>query len=189
MSTSASDPATQTPLPSGLWRVDPARSSVEFQVRHLGVATVAGRFREFEGMLDVGADGAEVHGTVATASVDTGDRKRDENLLSAGFFDAVNNPQISFTSNAVRMLGREDVEIDGDFTINGSTRRLTLTGTVRSREQDAKGAERLGIRAGGKISRSDYDMRFRAALAAGNAAVGDRVKIALDLSAVRADGG
>ena len=50
--------STETFLPTGTWKVDPVHSSVEFQVKHLGIATVKGQFNEFEGTLEVGPDGA-----------------------------------------------------------------------------------------------------------------------------------
>ena len=72
MSTQSGAPAAATiPVPTGTWKVDPVHSSVEFQVKHLGIATVKGQFKEFEGTLEVGPEGAVAYGTVKTASVDS----------------------------------------------------------------------------------------------------------------------
>src|SRR6202167_5806946 len=99
--------ATQTPLPIGTWNVDPIHSSVEFQVKHLGIATVKGQFKEFEGTLDVTPDGINAYGTVETASVDTREPQRDGHLRSADFFDADQNPQITFKSTSVKAIDDE----------------------------------------------------------------------------------
>ena len=122
---SAAEPATiaATALPTGTWKVDPVHSSVEFHVKHLGIATVKGQFKEFEGTLEVGPDGARASGTVQVASVDTREPQRDAHLRSADFFDADTNPQISFSSTAIRQLDEESFEIEGELSIHGVTRR------------------------------------------------------------------
>ena len=108
MSTESAAPATDTAsaLPTGTWKVDPVHSSVEFQVKHLGIATVKGLFKEFEGTLKVGPDGAVAYGTVQTASVDTREPARDEHLRSADFFEVDKYPEIGFRSTAIRATGR-----------------------------------------------------------------------------------
>src|ERR1700735_2744386 len=118
----ADTPATQTPLPTGTWKIDPVHSSVEFQVKHLGIATVKGQFKEFEGTLEVTPDGISAYGSVVTASVDTREPQRDGHLRSADFFDADQHPQITFKSTSVRALDDEDFEVEGDFTLHGVTR-------------------------------------------------------------------
>ena len=86
---------TTTPL-TGTWSVDPSHSNVEFSVKHLGIATVKGAFREFEGTLVIGEDLATASGTVQVASVDTNEPQRDAHLRSADFFDAENHPELTF---------------------------------------------------------------------------------------------
>src|ERR1700684_2982359 len=93
---SATSTATATALPTGTWQVDKVHSSVEFQVKHLGIATVKGQFTDFEGTLESGPDGAKAYGTVKVASVDTREPQRDEHLRSADFFEAEPYPEITF---------------------------------------------------------------------------------------------
>jgi polyisoprenoid-binding protein YceI len=178
--------ATQTPLPIGTWNVDPIHSSVEFQVKHLGIATVKGQFKEFEGTLEVTPDGVSAHGSVEVASVDTREPQRDGHLRSPDFFDVENHPQITFKSTAVRPLDEDDFEIEGDFTIRGITRPLKLVGVLEGTETDPQGNERVGLSATTQINRSDYDMKFNMALGSGNVVVGEKVKILVDISAVKA---
>jgi polyisoprenoid-binding protein YceI len=183
---SATAPTLATALPTGTWKVDPVHSSVEFQVKHLGIATVKGQFKEFEGTLEVTPDGVSAHGTVQTASVDTREPQRDAHLRSADFFDADQNPEITFKSSAVRSIDDEDFEIEGDFTLHGITRPLTLNATLEGTETDHEGHPRVGISAKAQISRGDHDMKFNMALGSGNVVVGDKIKIQLDISAVKA---
>jgi polyisoprenoid-binding protein YceI len=187
MSTPESATATQLSIPTGTWTVDPVHSSVEFQVKHLGIASVKGQFKEFEGTLEVSADGARAHGKALVASVDTREPQRDEHLRSADFFDAESHPEITFESTAIRQLDEDTFEIEGDFTIHGVTRPLTLDATLEGTETDHQGNPRVGLSARAQINRSDYDMKFNMALGSGNVVVGDKVKILLDISAVKAD--
>ena len=179
---------TETILPTGTWKVDPVHSSVEFQVKHLGIATVKGQFKEFEGTVEVGPEGATAYGTVQTASVDTREPQRDEHLRSADFFEVASYPEIDFRSTAIRTTtGEDELEIDGELTIHGVTRSITLKAEIEGTETDLQGNDRVGLSASAQINRSDYKMKFNAALGSGNVVVSDRVKILVNISAVRAD--
>jgi polyisoprenoid-binding protein YceI len=174
------------PLPAGAWKIDPIHSSIEFQVKHLGIATVKGQFTDFEGTLDVTPDGLDAYGSVDVASVDTREDQRDAHLRSPDFFDVENHPQITFKSTAVRPLGDDEFEVEGDFTIRGITKPLKLVGVLEGTETDPQGNERVGLSASASINRSDYDMKFNMALGSGNVVVGEKVKILIDISAVKA---
>jgi polyisoprenoid-binding protein YceI len=188
MSTTASAAtATQVPLPTGTWKVDPVHSSVEFQVKHLGIASVKGQFKEFEGTLEVAPDGVRAYGTANVASVDTREPQRDAHLRSPDFFDADQHPQITFSSTAVRPIDEDTFELEGDFTVHGITRPLKLIATLEGTETDHEGHPRVGVSATAQISRADHDMKFNMALGSGNVVVSDKVKILLDISAVKVD--
>jgi len=75
---------TLTRVPTGTWAVDPSHSRVEFQVKHLGIATVRGHFAKFGGTLEIGEDlaSAKANGTVEAASVSTNEEGRDTHLRS-----------------------------------------------------------------------------------------------------------
>ncbi|HVR05998.1 MAG TPA: YceI family protein [Solirubrobacteraceae bacterium] len=181
--------ATAAVIPAGTWKVDPVHSSVEFHVKHLGIATVKGQFKEFEGTLESGPDGVVAYGTVNTASVDTREPQRDEHLRSADFFEVDRYPEIGFRSTEIRPTGEDEFEIVADLTIHGVTRSVTLQATLEGVEpQDPQGNSRVGVSASTQISRGDFEMRFNAALGSGNLVVGDRVKILVDVSAVKQAG-
>ena len=80
---------TTTLVPAGTWQIDPAHSSVEFSVKHMGIANVRGKFTDFQGTVEVGTDAwsAKARGSIKVASIDTGDAQRDTHLRSADFFD------------------------------------------------------------------------------------------------------
>ena len=176
---------TSTAPLTGTWSVDPAHSRVEFQVKHLGIATVRGAFREFEGTLELGGETPQAYGTVKAASVDTNEPQRDEHLRSGDFFDAEQNPQLSYRSTAIRQLDEETLEIDGELTMRGVTRPVTLRGEIQGYEQDPWGNERVGLEVTSELSRGEWGMTFNQALGSGNVLVSDKVKLLLDISAVK----
>ena len=180
----ATAPGT-TSLPTGTWTVDPVHSSVEFQVKHLGIATVKGQFNEFEGTLEVGPDGAKAYGSVNVASVDTREPQRDDHLRSADFFEVDSYPKIDFRSTAIRPTGEDEFEIDGDLEIHGEKRAITLKAAIEGTETDPQGNDRVGLSVTGQIDRSDHNMKFNAALGSGNVVVSDKVKLLIDISAVK----
>jgi polyisoprenoid-binding protein YceI len=177
--------ATQILIPTGTWTVDPAHSRVEFAVKHMGIATVRGNFGTFEGKLVIGADGAHASGTVETSSISTDEPQRDAHLRSPDFFDADTNPQITFASTAITAVDDETFRITGDLTMHGLTREITLHAEVQGTDIDPWGNERVGLEVTGQLNRGDYEMKFNQALGSGNMLVSDKVKLALDISAIK----
>jgi polyisoprenoid-binding protein YceI len=176
---------TSTAPLTGTWSVDPAHSRVGFQVKHLGIATVRGEFREFEGTLELGGEAPQAYGTIKAASVDTNEPQRDEHLRSGDFFDAEQNPELSYRSTAIRQLDEETLEIDGELTMRGVTRPVELRGEIQGYEQDPWGNERVGLEVTGELSRGEWGMTFNQALGSGNVLVSDEIKLLLDISAVK----
>jgi polyisoprenoid-binding protein YceI len=136
---------------AGEWVLDPRKSSIRLKSRSMwGLAPVNGVFREVRGHGTVSLDG-EVSGTVtvAAASIDTKNTRRDTHLRSADFFDSGNHPDIIFTADGIRLSG-QGVAVTGALTVrdrarpcpsmprrpsrttarSGSTRRSTSTGAT-----------------------------------------------------------
>lgn len=173
---------------TGTWAAEPSHSRVGFSVKHLGISTVHGEFGDFEGSLTVGDDGlagAKLVGSVKVASVDTKEDARDEHLRSADFFDAENNPEITFESTSITPDGDDEFKVKGNLTIAGVTNEIELEAEIEGFEVDPWDNQRVGIEVKGSLSRGDYGMKFNQALGSGNVLVGDKVKIALDISAVK----
>ena len=146
-----------------------------------------GQFKEFEGTLEVGPEGAVAYGTVKTASVDTREPQRDAHLRSADFFEAETYPEISFRSTAIRPTGEEEFEIEADLSIHGRSRarsrcrrrwRASSRRTTRARRGSASPRR-------ARSTAPDFEMRFNAALGSGNVVVSDKVKILVEISAVK----
>jgi polyisoprenoid-binding protein YceI len=177
-----------TAIPTGTWNVDPSHSSIEFRVKHLGISTVRGSFREFEGGIEIGEDAAasKAYGKIKAASIDTGEPKRDEHLRSADFFDVENYPEITFESTSIEVIHEDEFHVTGDLTMHGVTKPITLHAEVTGTEEDPWGNTRVGLEAQGELKRSDWDMKFNQALGSGNMMVSDKVRINIDVSAVKA---
>ncbi|HKP91674.1 MAG TPA: YceI family protein [Thermoleophilaceae bacterium] len=179
---------TRSAVPTGVWHVDPAHSSVQFAVKHMGIATVRGKFTRFEGTLDVGEElsSSKAYGKVDVASIDTDEPDRDAHLRSADFFDVERYPEITYESTRVVPLDGESSMVYGNLTMHGVTKEVRLEVVVEGTDTDPWGNERVGLTATGVLKRSDFDMKFNQALGSGNMLVGDKVNISLDISAVRA---
>ncbi len=177
-----------TIAPTGTWNVDTTHSRVGFAVKHLGIATVRGTFKEFEGTLVIGDDlsTAKAYGKVKTASVDTNEAARDEHLRNSDFFDVEKYPEITFESTKIEAIDEDSLKIIGNLTIKDTTNEVELLAEIGGTEVDPWGNDRVGLEAVGKISRSDFGMKFNMALGSGNLAVGDKVTLNLDISAVKA---
>ena len=184
----ATTDAKTTPIPTGTWAVDPAHSQIGFSVKHMGIANVRGHFNEFEGKLEVGEDldHTKASGTVKTTSVTTDWEQRDQHLRSPDFFDVENYPELRFESTKIEQIDDETFRITGSLDMHGVTKEVTLEAIVDGTDVDPQGNERLGLEVVGQLSRGDFDMKFNMALGSGNTVVSDKVKLALDISAVKA---
>jgi polyisoprenoid-binding protein YceI len=176
-----------TPLPVGTWIVDPKHSTIGFQVKHMGIATVRGQFNAFAGRLEIGADGVAVaSGTVDVTTVDTNEPKRDAHLRSPDFFDVERFPELTFTSTSISATGDDGVEVVGDLTMHGVTRPIRLQASVEGTGIDPwSGEERVALEATGQLDRREWEMRFNRGAGTSNALVSDKVKLVLDISAVK----
>ena len=188
--TTPTAPATRTvdgtELPvAGTWAIDVSHSSVNFRVKHLGLAKTRGRFTSFEGTVEVGEDPLQssVRVSIDAASVDTHDEQRDGHLRSADFFDVEHHPAITYRSTAVRGSGDRWV-VDGELTVAGVTRPVPLDVEFDGVAGDPWGGQRAGFTATAQVNREDFGLTWNAALEAGGLLVGKTVKIELDVEAV-----
>jgi polyisoprenoid-binding protein YceI len=182
---SVMDPSSSVSvLPSGRWSVDTQRSSVAFSVRHMMLATINGRFRRFDGMLETGSGAPQATGVVKAASINTDEPMRDDHIRrSQDFFDVERFPDISFRSTTVEGLDGGRCRIVGDLTMRGVTREIALNGTRR----EAGGDERIELVLRGELDRRDFGLAWNQILDSGGALLGNKVKITLEISAVKSD--
>jgi polyisoprenoid-binding protein YceI len=184
---SAVDEASGTSVvPAGRWSVDAPRSSVTFAVRHMMLATVKGRFHEFDGVLEVGSGAPRATGGVRALSIDTDEPVRDEHLRSSSdFFDVERYPQIGFSSTQIDHLDGGRFLIVGNLTMRGVTREIALDAKLNDARCEADGDERIELELRGELNRKDFGLTWNQALETGGALLGNRVKIALEISAVK----
>lgn len=168
-----------------LWNIDTTHAEVGFAVKHLMISTVKGRFKEFTGTGETNDDGTirSVAMEIDVASIDTNVEQRDGHLKSPDFFDVANHPKLTFRSTAIRQSG-SDVTIEGDLTIRGTTKRITLKGTYTPPTTDPWGNPRAALDVSGVINRKDWGLTWNQALETGGVVVGEDVKIRIEAEAV-----
>jgi polyisoprenoid-binding protein YceI len=173
--------------PVGRWVIDPAHSQVEFNVRHLMIAKVRGRFQVFGGEIDVAEipEDSSVRVEIDAASIDTGDAQRDEHLRSPDFLDVKRFPQLVYQSTSVRPAAAADAwELAGHLTIRDVSRPVTILTEFGGGVTDPYGNIRTAFSAKGEIDRDDFGVSWNQALETGGFVVGKTVQIQLEVEAI-----
>ncbi|HEX8997819.1 MAG TPA: YceI family protein [Ktedonobacterales bacterium] len=169
------------------YNIDASHSLIEFSVKHMMVTTVKGRFTQFQGDVEIdeaNPANSKVDVTIDTASVTTGDEKRDGHLRSADFFEPEKYPTITFSSKKVEALGGEKYRVTGDLTLHGVTREVTFDFTREGVTKSMQGTQLQGFSANLAISRKEFGLEWNVALESGGWLVSDQVKISLEIEAV-----
>ena len=146
---------------AGTWEIDTIHSEVSFVVRHLVVSKVRGRFDRFGGTIitDENLARSSVNVTIDASSVNTNEPTRDNHVRSADFLDVENFPNITFVSRAVRSESGAYF-VDGNLTIRGTTRPVTLDVELNGFIPDPYGGTRVGFSATAEVDRNDYGVSF-----------------------------
>ncbi len=167
---------------AGTWVLDAAHSDVQFTVRHMMISKVRGTFGVKSATIVAPENPleAKIEASVDVSSVNTRDDGRDAHLRSADFFDAEQYPTMDFRSTGVR-LDSGDFLVDGDLTLRGVTKPITLTVDFGGFGTDPYGNYKAGATAKGVINREDFGLTWNAALETGGVLVGKEVTIELDL--------
>jgi polyisoprenoid-binding protein YceI len=173
------------PPPPGTYDIDPAHSKVGFEISHLVISTVDGRFNEYSGNIVVGKTEADssVNALIKMASIDTGMAKRDNHLRDTDFFNVQKYPEMTFKSKKL-ILKDSDLTIVGDLTLHGVTREVTLNGKYLGFIKGMGGEDRIAGQASTTINRGDFGLTWNKMIEAGPV-VGDEVTILLKVEAVR----
>jgi polyisoprenoid-binding protein YceI len=165
------------------WKIDPAHSSAQFAVRHLGISTVRGEFRKVSG--SAGYDPADpsktsLEATIDASSVDTRVDMRDNDLRSPNFLDVQKYPTISFKSKRAESAGPGKLKITGDLTIHGVAKEVVLdvdgpTAPVK----DPRGNVHVGASATTTVNRKDFGVNGAPSM------VGDQISITIDAELIK----
>jgi polyisoprenoid-binding protein YceI len=171
---------------AGTYQLDAAHSKIGFEVPHLVISTVEGKFNNAEGTLtlDDKFEKSKVKASAEIASVDTGNEKRDTHLKSPDFFDAAKYPKMEFESTAVS--GTPDAfKLTGNLTIKGVTKKVTFDGKLLGAvPNDGFGNQKVAFTAKTKVSRKEYGLKWNNMFESGPV-VGDEVTIDLRYEAAR----
>ena len=169
-----------TSIPTGTWGLDPIHSDVGFAVTYSGAGTFRGGFKEIDAKL---VDG-ELAGSAKVASLTIDDPQLVGHLQSPDFFDAEQFPELSFASKSIERNG-DEVTIDGELTLRGVTKPVTITGTVVGPTPDAYGNQRIAFDIETTVDRRDFGLNWNMDLPTGPA-LGNNVKITANLALVQA---
>ncbi len=164
------------------YTVDPHHTFPHFSINHLGFSTLQGRFDQTSGTitLDRAAKTGSVSISIASDSISTGYIKRDEDLESPDFFNAAEFPAITYKSTAVHFNGDTPSSVDGNLTIMGVTKPVTLTiDAFHCGSNPMSKREECGAGATAQVKRSDFGMKY------GLPNIGDDVKLVFEIEAIK----
>jgi len=170
----------------GTYAIDASHTELGFAVRHMAVSKVRGRFSTFEGTIEIAEQPADSKAslTIEAGTVDTRDETRDAHLRTNDFFDVANHPTWTFVSTSIKPEGLTEFKVEGDLTIRGVTRQVTLDATLEGVVTDPYGNHRIGFSASTSINRDDFGVSFGAVMEAGGLVVAKKVDIQIELEAV-----
>jgi polyisoprenoid-binding protein YceI len=163
-------------VPAGTYRLDPVHSSFGFAVKHNGISTFRGGFERVDAALEEGV----LTGTAQVDSVKTAIPQLKEHLLSPEFFNAAENPVVTFRSTDIRLGEDGSAEVDGELTIRGVTKAVTAKGTYGS-ATGMNGSEVVGFDVEATIDRREYGLTWQAPLPSGGEALAWDVTLEIHL--------
>lgn len=167
------------------WTIDNTHALVEFSVKHMGISTVKGHFKSFTATGETNDAGVPtaVQMEIDAASVFTNNDQRDGHLKSDDFFGVEKYPTLTFKSTRITGTG-DDLTIEGEMTIKGVTKPLTLTGELSRTVTDPWGNQRTSLAVTGTLSREAFGLVWNMALEFGGFMVSDEVKLHVEAEAV-----
>jgi polyisoprenoid-binding protein YceI len=169
---------------SNVWQLDPAHSSAQFAIRHMGISTVRGTFTKLSGSAHYDPATAKddsVEVTIETGSVDTRVEMRDNDLRSDHFFDVQKYPAMTFRSTKIESFGADKLKITGDLTIRGVSKSVSLDVEGPTKPiDDGHGHLHMGVSATGTLNRTDFGMSGYQGV------VGNEINLTIDAELVQA---
>jgi polyisoprenoid-binding protein YceI len=163
------------------YTIDPAHTSANFSVKHLGLSNVRGRFATVSGTIlfdEKATEKSSVTVLIKTDSINTDVAMRDKDLNSPRYFDTATYPEIKFTSTSIRKVGGDKYVAVGNLTIRDVTKQVEIPFTL-AQGKSPKGDPRLGAEGSLTINRLDYKVGSTIPAAA----VGTDIKIDLSVEA------
>lgn len=169
------------------WKADPAHSSIQFEVSHLAISTVTGKFTAFSCELESkknSFEGAKVDAKVEVGSVSTENLTRDKHLKEDDFFNAKQYPQMTFVSESFKKTADDQYEVTGTLTIRDVSKKITFPATYSGMIN--MGDKTIsGFKASFTINRFDFKLKWDDTLDTGSLVVGEDVDVRLNLELVK----
>jgi len=168
------------------WTIDPGHSRVGFSIRHF-FSKVPGSFTKFSGTVVYDPEkpaASTVNAEIEAASITTNNEKRDGHLKSEDFFFVEKYPTLTFASTKVTPAGEGRLTVEGNLTMRGVTKPVTLTVTHLGSGPGMGGEQRAGFEAVGKVNRKEFNIIWNKALDQGGTMLGDDVDIAIAIEGV-----
>lgn len=163
---------------TGKWKLDSENSEVGFEVRAAAITKIRGRFTDVAGTVVADGERADVNATVQVASFEAEAPEWNDFVTGPDLLDAETYPTVDFVG------AYENDRITGDLTVHGVTQQVEFK-VANFEEAPAAAEERLEAEAKTKISRSDFDLTWSAALEVGGLLVSDKVSLTLSLAFVK----
>lgn len=175
-------------IETGTYELDTIHSSVSFVVRHAMVSKVRGTFENVKAHINYDAENqanSSVEATIKTESVDTRNADRDQHLRTADFFDTDNYGEATFRSTKIDVQSDTKAVVEGELTIKGNTKPITLDVDIFGVAEDPYGAIRVGFEATTTINRKDFGIDFNAPLKTGGVLLSEDINLLVEGSAVK----
>lgn len=165
------------------WILDKSHSEVQFKVKHMVISTVSGEFLDFDAHAETADESFTNPSFEFEAKVDsinTKNPQRDEHLKSDDFFNAGEFPVLNFKGQ-----GLDGDKVNGEITIKGITKPITLNADFGGVIKDPYGNQRAGFEFEGEINRKDFGLNWSATTEAGGLVVADKVKLIVNLELIK----
>ncbi|MBW4361603.1 YceI family protein [Flavobacterium taihuense] len=173
------------------WVIDPAHSQIGFKVKHMMFTSISGNFTQFDGAAETESDNfddAKFSFKAITDSITTGNKDRDNHLLSPDFFDAATFPEISFTSTGFSNVFEGEFKLTGDLTLHGISKPVELNTEFVGLAKDPWGNTKAGLSITGKFNRKDWGLNWNSPLETGGVLVGEEIKLNFELQFIKQEG-
>lgn len=178
---------TSTNVWAGSYKLDESHTQVGFKIKHLVISTVSGRFNKFAGNFEFDPKKGEIQGLnveIEASSIDTNEPDRDKHLKSPDFFDVEKFPKLTFVSKKTVTKENKPTKIEGDLTIHGIKKPVTLEVDYKGSTTDPWGNERIAFEASTQVNRKDYGLKWNKNLDKGGVMIADDVKIQIEGEAI-----
>ncbi len=170
------------------WNLDTAHTSIDFRVRHMGLATVRGSLQAKGGTVETDDAGKllSIEASIDATSISTNEPQRDGHLKSPDFLDAATYPELKFVSTKVQQISANQYRVEGDLTIRGLTKTVDLEVETAQTIKDPWGMTRTAASASGILNRKEWNLTWNQVLELGALLVGEEVRFTLDVEAIAA---